>query len=173
MYKLSRITLILLFTISLSVTAAENKSSPIGINTNEAMDIGTSIPFIDLFKLSLPFEEARPWLTKGKIIYDTKGWPKSLNNGKAGTRFVSNIPAETLPKGNYTVLYEGDGLIQYGVGAKLLKHSKGKDIIKLVPDKKGLISATITITKSNPKIMFEIFESLCQEVFVRGIYLSE
>jgi hypothetical protein len=126
-------------------------SSPIGINTNEAMDIGTSIPFIDLFKLSLPFEEARPWLTKGKIIYDTKGWPKVLTNGKAGTRFVSNIPAETLPKGDYTVLYDGDGLIEYGVGAKLLKHSEGKDIIKLVPDRKGLISATITITKSDTK----------------------
>ena len=73
MHKYSVFTLLLLFALSVSATAAENKSSPIGINTNEAMDIGTSIPFVDLFKLSLPFEEARPWLTKGKIIYDANG----------------------------------------------------------------------------------------------------
>ncbi len=142
-------TLLLLFTLSVSATAADNKSSPIGINTNEAMDIGTSIPFVDLFKLSLPFEEARPWLTKGKIIYDANGWPKLLNHGKAGTRFVSHIPVAALPKGNYTVLYDGDGLIEYGVAAKLLHRSKGKDLISLIPDKKGLISATITIIKSD------------------------
>jgi len=151
MHKYSVFTLLLLFTLSVSATAADNKSSPIGINTNEAMDIGTSIPFVDLFKLSLPFEEARPWLTKGKIIYDANGWPKLLNHGKAGTRFASHIPAEALPKGNYTVLYDGEGLIEYGVGAKLLKRSKGKDVINLVPDKKGLISATITIAESDTR----------------------
>ncbi len=151
MYKYSVFTLLLLFTLSISATAAENKSSPIGINTNEAMDIGTSIPFVDLFKLSLPFEEARPWLTKGKIIYDANGWPKSLNHGKVGTRFISHIPAAALPKGNYTVLYDGDGLIKYGVGAKLLERSEGKDVINLVPDKKGLISATISIAKSDTR----------------------
>ncbi len=115
------------------------------------MDIGTSIPFVDLFKLSLPFNEARPWLTKGNIIYDANGWPKLLNKGMAGTRFVSNIPAETIPKGNYTVLYDGNGQIEYGVAAKLLKHTQGKDLISLKPDKKGLISATITILQSDPK----------------------
>lgn len=140
---------LLLYTLSGLTTAAANRASPIGINTNEAMDLGTSIPFADLFKLSLPFEEARPWITKGKISYDANGWPKSLNGGKAGTRFASHIPAEALPKGEYTVLYDGHGVLQYGVAAKLLYRSKGRDIISLTPDKKGEISATITIVKSD------------------------
>jgi len=143
-------TLLLLCIFSRPTTAAPNKLTPIGINTNEAMDIGTSIPFVDLFKLSLPFEEARPWITKGRITYDANGWPKSLNNGIAGTRFASHIPAEALPRGNYTVLYDGHGVIQYGVGARLLHRTRGKDIISLTPDKKGEISATLSIVRTDP-----------------------
>ena len=143
--------LLVLSSFNVSATTSDNINSPLGINTNEAMDIGTSIPFVDLFKLSLPFNEARPWLTKGNVVYDDNGWPKLLNKGMAGTRFVSNIPAETLPVGNYTVLYDGDGQIEYGVAAKLLKHTQGKDLISLKPDNKGLISATITIIQSDPK----------------------
>ena len=143
--------LLIVSTFNASALTPNNINSPLGINTNEAMDIGTSIPFVDLFKLSLPFDEARPWLTKGNIAYDKNGWPKNLNKGKAGTRFVSNIPADALPKGNYTVLYDGSGLLEYGVGAKLIKQSKGKDLISLTPDKNGLISATITISRSDPK----------------------
>ena len=99
---------------SLSVASAStvNSTSPIGMNTNEAMDINSSMPFVDLFKLSLPFEEARPWLTKGKIKYDDNGWPKALNGGYAGTRFISNLPAGTIPAGIYTVLYKGKGKLK-------------------------------------------------------------
>lgn len=145
MYKIFIFTLLLSVTFSGSTVSAANKAASIGINTNEAMDLGTSIPFVDLFKLSLPFEEARPWLTKGRITYDANGWPKALNNGKAGTRFASHIPAKALPTGDYTVLYDGEGVLQYGVSAKLVSRSKGKDIIRLVPTKKGDISATIRI----------------------------
>ena len=68
--------LILLFSsIFNTASATPNARSPLGINSNEVMDDDASIPFIDIFKTSLPFEEARPWLTKGKVIYDEHGWP--------------------------------------------------------------------------------------------------
>ena len=73
-----------------------NRTSPLGINTNETMDMDSSVPFINLFKLALPFEEARPWLTKGKVEYDKHGWPKNLNGGQAGTRFLYKLPENTL-----------------------------------------------------------------------------
>ena len=77
MYKYFIITLLLCVTSSVTTVSAANKTASIGINTNEAMDLGTSIPFVDLFKLSLPFEEARPWLTKGRITYDANGSRKT------------------------------------------------------------------------------------------------
>ena len=137
--------------LPVSHASPQNQTSPLGINTNEAMDINSSMPFIDLFKLSLAFEHARPWLTKGKISYDENGWPKNLNGGQAGTRFISNLPANTIPTGLYTVLYKGEGKLTYGVDAKLVSHTQGKDIIRIKPGKNGRISASIIIKESNPK----------------------
>jgi len=103
------LSLILLF--SMPAQAVENRLSPLGINTNEIMDIDASVPFVDLFKLAAPFEEARPWLTKGKIDYDEHGWPTNLNGGQAGTRFINNMRSESIPKGVYTVqVISGTGI---------------------------------------------------------------
>ncbi|MEE9302493.1 MAG: sugar-binding protein [Thiotrichaceae bacterium] len=137
--------------LSVSHANQHNQTSPLGINTNEAMDINSSMPFVDLFKLSLSFDHARPWLTKGKVVYDENGWAKNLNGGQAGTRFISNLPANTIPTGLYTVLYKGEGKLIYGVDAKLVSHTAGKDIIRIKPGKNGRISASIIIKESNPQ----------------------
>ena len=136
--------------LSIMPALAGNQTSSIGMNTNEAMDINASVPFVDLFKLSLPFEEARPWLTKGKINYDHNGWPTALNGGQAGTRFINNFPANTIPTGIYTVLYDGEGELKYGVNARLVKRIPGKDFIEIKPGKNQKISASLIITQSNP-----------------------
>ena len=143
---------LLLFFFSSSLVAAPqpNLLSPLGINTNEAMDIDASVPFVDLFRMSLPFQEARPWLTKGKVEYDQNGWPRKLNGGQAGTRFIGNMPQKSIPAGAYTVLYKGEGEIKYGGNARLIRHYPNKDIITLRGNREGKITATLTITKSNP-----------------------
>ena len=79
--------------------AAPNTRSPMGINTNEVMDTTASIPFVDVFKTSLPFEEGRPWITKGKVTYDKHVGPKNLNGGQAGTRFLHQLPAKAVQYG--------------------------------------------------------------------------
>ena len=135
---------------SLSASAVENRLSPLGINTNEIMDIDTSVPFIDLFKMAMPFNEARPWLTKGKVIYDQYGWPMNLNGGQAGTRFLNDFPAKAIPKGVYTVLHEGRGNYRYGGNVHLLRRYRDRDVIEFRPTK-GRITATLTITETDPK----------------------
>ena len=134
---------------------APNQTSPLGMNTNEALEVDASLPFVDLFRLALPFDEARPWFTKGDVKFDKNGWPKNLNGGKAGTRFLSHIPMEALPKGEYTVLYEGEGKLNYGASAKVISQSPGKDIIKLVPMKQPnelypTATATLFINETDP-----------------------
>ena len=112
-----------------------NNTSPLGMNTNEALEVDASLHFVDLFRLALPFDEAHPWFTKGDVQFDKNGWPKNLNGGKAGTRFLSHILMEALPEGEYKVLYDGEGKLNYGASAKVISQSPGKDIIKLVPMK--------------------------------------
>ncbi len=146
------IVFLLLLSVSFSAYSASvaNITSPLGINTNEAMENNTSLPFVDLFRLALPFEEARPWFTKGNVKFDKQGWPKNLNKGQAGTRFISQMPLKNLPVGLYTVRYDGEGKIRYGASAKLVKRFKGKDLIRFVPMKDHLITATLFIEKTNP-----------------------
>ncbi|MCK5895950.1 MAG: hypothetical protein KAG20_04035 [Cocleimonas sp.] len=138
------------FSFPVSAVPPSNLVSPLGINTNEAMEIDASVPFVDLFRMSLPFQEARPWLTKGKVEYDAFGWPKNLNGGEAGTRFVANMPQQSIPVGAYTVLYKGKGKIRYGGNARLIRHYPGKDIIVL-RGRKGKITGTLIITESDPE----------------------
>ena len=145
-------TLINLFLVSF-VSASPNSRSPMGINTNEIMDTVAGIPFIDVFKTSLPFEEGRPWITKGKVTYDKNGWPKNLNGGQAGTRFLHEVPGKAVPEGNYTVLYDGEGKLTYSDDAKLVHREKGKDIISIVASRSGLkeeLRVKLIIKHSNP-----------------------
>jgi len=136
-----------------TASAGPNTRSAMGINTNEVMDTTASIPFIDVFKTSLPFEEGRPWITKGRITYDKFGWPKNLNGGQAGTRFLHTIPGKAVPAGNYTVLYDGEGVMTYSDDAKLIHREKGKDIISIIPSRSGVkneLRVKLIIKHSNP-----------------------
>ena len=142
--------LVLSFLLNATAMAGPNSRSPFGINSNEVMDDDASIPFIDIFKTSLPFEEARPWLTKGKIVYDKDGWPKNLNGGQVGTRFLYKLPRHTVPEGNYTVLYDGEGILTYSDDAKLIHREKGKDIIRITAGKDKEYRVKLIIKHSNP-----------------------
>ena len=142
---------LLALTLSSAATAAAvNQASPIGINTNEAMETDTSVPFVDLFKLSMPFDEAKPWFTKGHVQFDRFGWPSRLNRGTAGTRFLNQINPQALPQGLYTVKYDGNGKIRYGASAKLVKRMRGMDLIRFQPMTDNKITATLFIDETQP-----------------------
>ena len=134
-----------------SVVTAASLSSPLGINTNEIMENDASVPFVDLMKMAMPFEEARPWLTKGLVKYDRNGWPKYIAKGsQAGTRFLNDIPAGTIPDGHYTVLYQGEGILQYNHDASLVHRSPGRDVILIRAGKDKLLRAILKIHATDP-----------------------
>ncbi|MDD5393027.1 MAG: sugar-binding protein [Thiothrix sp.] len=127
-----------------------NSFSAMGTNTNEIMEDDSSAPFIDLMKMSLPFREARP-LTKGDVQYDGYGWPRSISpGGQAGTRILNKLPAGTIPRGFYSVLYDGEGKLEYGNDASLVEHANGRDVILIEPGKDNELSATLYIKATNP-----------------------
>ncbi len=152
-YKiLAQLGLALLLIQTTLTLAADNNYSPLGINSNEVMDDDASVPFVDVFRASVPFEEARPWLTKGKIKYDTNGWPVYIpKNGQVGTRFINKLPVGTVPDGLYTVLYEGKGKLIYGNDAKLVHRSIGKDIISITAGKDKELRGTLIIKETDPR----------------------
>ncbi|MCK5726558.1 MAG: hypothetical protein KAH22_07020 [Thiotrichaceae bacterium] len=146
-------------TISLTNVASAGHF-PLGINTNEVMQVDSSAPFVNIFKMSLPFDEAAtihetdknsPMLTRGSISYDHNGWPRNLNGGQAGTALIHWLPVNSLPNGHYTVLYDGEGTLRYGDDATVISSTSGKDVIKIIAGADKFLKVTLMITKSNPQ----------------------
>ena len=128
----------------------KNKSRYLlGSNTNEVREDNSSIPFIDLFKSSIPFADTNPWLSGADVTYDHNGWPVNLKGGVAGTKFLNRLPEGTTPNGQYTVLYEGQGLLKYGNDAKLLLSRPGKDIIEVNAGVDKILNASLIISKTS------------------------
>ncbi len=133
------------------VLSASNQNSPLGTNTNELTEDDASMPFIDLFRAALTFEDSRPWLTGANVQMDGNGWPARLNGQMAGTRFLSNLPGAVIPGGQYTVLYDGVGKMQYGADAKIVSSQPGRDIIELYAGQDNKFDATLRILESDPR----------------------
>ncbi len=127
-----------------------SQQSSLGINANEIHYEDASIPFIDLFRVSSPFAENVLGLHSENVTYDANGWPTDLHGGEAGTKFLGKIPAETLPQGEYTVLYDGEGKLRYGHDVKLVSQSPGRDVITIEPGADGLLDASVVVTQTNP-----------------------
>ncbi len=134
-----------------------NLESSLGINTNEVFEQDASIPFVDLFRVATPFNENircrkqdQPCLTNAEVELDKNGWPIKLNGGKAGVFFLRNVALEALPKGNYTVFYDGEGQIDYQQNAKLVSRKSGEDTINFDARADGFMTAVAQITQSNP-----------------------
>ncbi len=133
-----------------------NQLSPIGINANEIYEQDSSIPFVNLFKMATPFHENircrakdAPCLTSAKVEYDKDGWPKKLNGGKAGVFFIRNVARKAFPEGEFTVLYDGTGKIEYLHNAELIKRDIGVDTIKLTERADGFMTAALQIIESD------------------------
>ena len=144
--------------IEVKYPPAVNRGSPLGINTNEIYEQDASIPFVDLFRVSMPFHENircrkqdKPCLTSAEVKYDKQGWPKKLNGGKAGVFFIRNVNRDAYPKGDFSVLYDGEGKIEYLQNAELESHSQGEDTIKLTAREDGFMTAALQIVESNPE----------------------
>ncbi len=144
--------------ITINFPAPTNVKSPLGINTNEVFEQDTSIPFVDLFRVATPFNENircrpqdRPCLTTPGIEFDKNGWPVKLNGGKAGAFFLRNIQLEALPEGNYSVLYDGKGHIEYLQNVEVISRQPGMDVIRFNARSDGFLTAALQITESDPQ----------------------
>jgi len=146
-FRRTLIALLCGFSLLLSLQA--HSKMPVGINTNEVTHQDASAPFVDLFKMSLPFAESNR-LTKGYIEYDINGWPSNLKGGVAGSNVIHWVPAGTLPDGNYTVLYDGEGQLQYGADARAVHSGPGRDIVQVRAGADKWLKITLVIKRSNP-----------------------
>ena len=98
-------------------------SPSLGINTEApqggADTAGMPMPFVDIFRTARPFAEVSPVGT----AFDDNGWPIKLaeNFNFARTKLLQGAMNNSLPEGQYTVFYEGTGLLEFGGAIKNVK----------------------------------------------------
>jgi hypothetical protein len=112
----------------------------LGINTEapqaERNDIVQPMPFVDIFRTARPFKE---YSTCTEVSYDPNGWPSAptancISTYKVVRTFLlDSVVQGMVPSGQYTVLYEGGGKINYSGYAKVLNQNPaiGRDLIEL------------------------------------------
>ena len=88
----------------------------LGINTEApqggADTAGMPMPFVDIFRTARPFAELSPPGT----LFDTNGWPTKFAAGKtfAKTKLLQGALKNSIPNGQYTVLFDNGGRLEFG-----------------------------------------------------------
>ena len=91
-------------------------SPSLGINTEAPQGgvdtAGLAMPFADIFRTARPFAELSPSGT----AFDEHGWPIKFaeNSNFARTKLLQGAVFESIPEGQYTIIYEGDGTLEMG-----------------------------------------------------------
>lgn len=121
-------------------------------------------PFLDTFK------NAEGWITgngstfdtneESKLDLDSLGWPKSVTKGSGGqtvsytkvsiplkTNLDGAVSGNIYVGGNYVVLYDGAGTLNYTDDASVVTQSAGRDVINLTPSTNGFF---VEITATDP-----------------------
>lgn len=138
----------------------------VGTNITSIADWATQIPFLDSFK------SARPWITQcepnepgcsgswsteeeDQLDLDEHGWVKSLpapedspEFTRVGTLLFRSIEGH-YPGGQYVVLYEGEGTIEYQYDAQKDEAASrpGRDVLNVTPSNAGIF---MQITATDP-----------------------
>lgn len=123
--------------------------SPIGMNVNAVVDWSTSYPFVNIVHSARPFYAEREGTTLTK---DAQGWVTS-KTGPAD--IVSPMlwvdDNKMLPKGDYTVMVDGELDAQFGC-TKLVSNDRktGRKVIRIGNDQCGLYLKIKSVNPKNP-----------------------
>jgi hypothetical protein len=147
-------------------SAAPSTDLAVGTNLTGIADWSTQLPFLDAMKSS------RRWITKcvetdpgctgqwstdegDQLALDEHGWPTSLPAPedppiftRVGTLMFREINGR-YPGGQYVVLYDGEGTLDYGFDARkdVAASRPGRDVITVTPSHDGIL---LLLTATDP-----------------------
>lgn len=125
-----------------------------GINLGMVNDWSTEWPFTDLFRASRQWISQRvgaPWGEGGPLALTPENWVASLESGQYATTTMFTDPAGHQPGGDYLLLYEGQGELQFDndPGVTVLSMTPGRIAVRLAPGTPAFINLRRT-EPSNP-----------------------
>lgn len=147
-----------------SGSPAENTQSPMGVNITGVKYWSTEWHLVDAMKRASNGEDelwlaqcdSCVWNTAETLDLDALGWPRSLpaeDDPEVEYRYLSTIfflgARGHYPEGEYTVLYDGEGLLEYQWNAWRIdsESEPGRDVIDVTAGEDGFL---LTIRETDP-----------------------
>ncbi len=143
--------------------AQTSLNTSLGTNLSGIAEWSTEMPFVNAFKSS------KQWITQcvktdpgcrgvwdtgefAKLDLDQYGWVKSLpapGDSPEYTRVATTMfkGVYPYPGGQYVVLYDGQGTIEYKFDATKVASTPGRDVINVTPSNSGIY---LIITSTDP-----------------------
>ena len=135
------------FTGSMDSAAGDDGRQPmpqpkarLGMNLSGPADWNTELPFVDVFRLSRRWvsqKEGAGWGKGPELNLDEHGWVTRLQPGCWAETPLCTIDGGHYPAGHYTVLYEGQGEIEFWGAASVVSGEPGRMTIEVDPDRGG------------------------------------
>ena len=131
-----------------------NETSPLGTNLSGIADWTGDWAFVDAFKMSRPWisGSSSQWDDGRDLDLDEHGWVLSLKPDQIARTLMFWGEKDHFPGGQYVVLYEGRGTIEYWNGATKNDglSAAGRDVIDVDPTKGGIGINITAIDTSDP-----------------------
>ncbi|MBX9623561.1 MAG: hypothetical protein K2X82_07080, partial [Gemmataceae bacterium] len=122
----------------------------LGMNLAGPADWNTELPFVDVFRLARPWvgqAKGKPWGQGPKPELDANGWVKRLEPGCWAEAPVCTITGGHYPAGDYVVLYDGTGKLEFTGAAKVKTSAPGRIVLTVDPKKGGFF---VRLTATDP-----------------------
>ena len=142
---------ILVAVCTFAVALAAEAEPRLGMNLAGPADWMTELPFVDVFRTSRPWisqKNGAGWGQGPELALDESGWVKKLEPGCYAESMLCTIGGGHYPAGTYTVLYEGEGKIDFGKNAKIVEAKPGRILIDVDSSKGGF---SVQIKETNPQ----------------------
>lgn len=123
----------------------------LGMNLNGPADWNTELPFVDVFRLSrrwISQRQSAGWGQGPELELDEFGWVKRLEPDCWAETLMCTIDGGHYPSGTYTVLYEGQGEIDFGGSATVRARQPGRMLVD-VDAAKGTMFLQLRETNPN------------------------
>jgi hypothetical protein len=156
-----------------------NADSPRGTNISSINDWMTQWAFVDAFKM------ARAWIPQlvDDWIWDTgepldltpEGWIASLADNQAAGTLILIGEGGHYPAGTYTVLYEGEGELEFRWDAEVTDSSPGQYILDVTPFE-GIYIKQVATNPDDPlrdiRVIMPGFEDVYEEEPFHPLFLE-
>lgn len=124
-----------------------------GINLSGPADWNTEQAFVDVFRLSRRWISQRKGAAWGKgppLDLDEHGWVKQLEPDCWAETPLCTIDGGHYPGGDYTVFYDGEGVLEAAGSARITATEAGRYTLQVVPAKGPIWLRLKETTPANP-----------------------